>query len=302
METVPVPPSAAVPSGTLDLSTGVHVRYTDRGDLEGETLLFLHGYTDSSFSFSRVLPLVPPVYRSVTFDQRGHGDSERPADGYAMGDFAADAAAVLDALGIERATVVGHSMGSLVAQRLALDHPRLVARLVLVGSAAKGRNENVLALRADVVPLSDPVPRAFARKFQLSAMHAPVPETFVDEVVAASCKLPAHLWRSVLDNILAFDTAAELPRLRCPTLIVWGDQDSLFGREDQDSLLAAIPDARLVTYPETGHCPNWERPDWFARDLLAFATAAHRAGPLPARESGPTAERLSPPRRTPGVR
>src|SRR5262245_37209789 len=103
-------------SQTITLSTGVRLRYVEGGAAGGEATLFLHGYSDSAYSFSRIQPLLPSSVRVIAPDQRGHGDSQRPAGGYAIGDFAEDAVALLDALGIQRATVVGHSMGSLIAQ------------------------------------------------------------------------------------------------------------------------------------------------------------------------------------------
>jgi pimeloyl-ACP methyl ester carboxylesterase len=260
--------------GALELSTGVRLHYTEAGSPDGEAVLCLHGYTDSSFSFSRIMPLLPPVFRTIAPDQRGHGDSDCPPSGYTLTEFAADAAAVLDALGIAHATVIGHSMGSLVAQRFALDHPHRVARLVLVGSATTAANEGVLALRSDVEAVSDPVPAAFVREFQQSMVHVPLPPAFLDTVVAESRKLPARVWRAVLDGILTFDSAAELRTLRCPTLIVWGDRDSAFPRDEQYRLRDGIAGARLTIYSETGHSPQWERPAQFVRDVLAFIASA----------------------------
>jgi non-heme chloroperoxidase len=74
----------------------------------------------------------------------------------------------------------------------------------------------------------------------------------------------------VLEGVLAFDDAADLDRIKAPTLVIWGEHDARFSREEQERLVAAIPDARLLAYLQTGHCPNWERPEWVARDLDAF--------------------------------
>src|SRR4030095_3847088 len=93
-------------------------------------------------------------------------------------------------------------------------------------------------------------------------------------VVAESRKLPARVWRAVLDGILTFDSAAELRTLRCPTLIVWGDRDSAFPRDEQYRLRDGIAGARLTIYSETGHSPQWERPAQFVRDVLAFIASA----------------------------
>src|SRR5215212_9513031 len=120
---------------TARLETGIQIHYAEQGDPGGEALVFLHGYTDSWFSFSRLLPLLDPMrYRAYAIDQRGHGDSERPDGGYAADDLAADVVAFLDAVGAPRATLIGHSMGSIIARRVAETHPDRVARLVLIGA------------------------------------------------------------------------------------------------------------------------------------------------------------------------
>jgi non-heme chloroperoxidase len=257
---------------TMRLATGPLVHYAEQGDPGGETLVFLHGYPDSWFSFSRLLPLLDPAwYRAYAIDQRGFGHSERPADGYAIDDFAADVTSFLDAVGADRATLVGHSMGSFIARRVAETRPERVARLVLIGSAVTPVNEVTLEVRAAVRTLEDPVAPAFAREFAASTVHVPLPEPFFERIVAESVKPPARVWRSAWDGLLAFDDAADLGRIAAPTLLLWGEQDAVFpGRREQERLAAAIPGARLTVYPETGHCPNWERPERVADDLAAF--------------------------------
>lgn len=96
---------------TTTLSTGTSLHFTVQGDPEGEAMVFLHGYSDSWFSFSRVLPLLAPSYHAFALTQRGHGDSGKPQYCYAPEDFAADVDALMDAVGIEEATVVGASTG-----------------------------------------------------------------------------------------------------------------------------------------------------------------------------------------------
>ncbi len=234
----------------------------------------LHGYTDSWFSFSDLLRLLPARYRAFAFSQRGHGDSERPTCCYTMDDFAADVVAFLDAMGVERATVVSHSMGSLAARRMAEAYPERVARLVLVSSPASLSGEMIQGLRAAVQTLEDPISPEFSREWQVSNIYHPVPEPFLERIVAETLKVPARVWRSVSDGWIAFDDAADLGRIAAPTLILWGERDALFGRQEQDRLAAAIPGARLTVYPDTGHCPNWERPEDVAADLNAFLLPA----------------------------
>ena len=77
-----------------------------------------------------------------------------------------------------------------------------------------------------------------------------------------------------MDGLLSFDDARELGRIAAPTLLLWGDHDALFSRGEQERLVKAIPNARLRVYPDTGHCPNWERPELVAADLIAFIQGA----------------------------
>jgi pimeloyl-ACP methyl ester carboxylesterase len=74
--------------------------------------------------------------------------------------------------------------------------------------------------------------------------------------------------------LLAHDDGAGLAQITAPTLLIWGEREALFPREDQDRLVAAIPGARLIIYPQTGHCPNWEHPEQVAADLVAFLREA----------------------------
>jgi non-heme chloroperoxidase len=256
---------------TARLATGPRVHYGEQGDPGREAIVFLHGWPDSWYSFSRVLPLLSERYHAYALDQRGFGDSDRPAGGYTIDDFAADAAAFLDAIGVANATLVGHSMGTFIARRVAERYPERVSRLVLIGSAVSPVNEVLLQVQEAVRTLEDPVSSEFAREFQAGTAHVPLPQAFFEGIVAESLKLPARLWQATFDGLLAFDDAADLGRIAVPTLIMWGERDALFpGGEAQKRLAAAIPGSRLTVYPETGHSPNWERPERVASDLDAF--------------------------------
>ncbi|HYR11913.1 MAG TPA: alpha/beta hydrolase [Longimicrobium sp.] len=256
----------------VTLPSGVRLQYAETGRPDGEPIILLHGYTDSWFSYSRVLPLLAPKYRAISITQRGHGDSDQPGS-YTGDDFAADVDAFMQALGIERATVVGHSMGSFIAQTVAIRYPERVEKLVLVGSGPVAGNEVILGLRDFVQTLSDPVPYDFAYEFQASTVFQPVPQEFLETAVGESLKLPAQVWKDVLDGLIGTENAARLGEIAAPTLIIWGDRDGIFPRADQDALAAAIPNATLSVYPETGHAPHWERPREFAKELEKFVKA-----------------------------
>jgi non-heme chloroperoxidase len=259
---------------TTQLATGPRLHYAEQGDPTGEAIIFLQGYSDSWFSFSRVLPLLSPEYHAFALTQRGHGDSDKPECCYTPNDFAADVDAFMDTVGIDEATLVGASTGALFAQRVVLSYPRRVSRLVLIAPQTPAHeNEALSGFREEVRTLEDPVPPEFVREFQESTIYHPVPQEFLDTVVSESLKLPAHVWRDYLEQAVLsidHDYVVELRVIKAPTLILWGEQDALFPREEQERLAAAIPGATLKVYPETGHAVHWERPEWVARDLEEF--------------------------------
>lgn len=254
----------------IRLASGVRLSYAEQGNRDGVPVILLHGITDSWFSFSPVLPLFDASCRVFALSQRGHGDSARPEGGYAVRDFAADVIAFMDALEIPSAVLVGHSMGSFVAQRVAFEAPQRVRKLVLVGSASTAHNEGVLELLREVEALSDPVPVEFARAFQDSTVYRPLPEDFMQKVTAESLKLPARVWRAAFKGLVEDNDDRRLNSIRVRTLILWGDRDTVFSRSEQEVLISRLPNAALKIYPETGHALHWERPEQFAHDLKQF--------------------------------
>ena len=256
--------------GHVHLGTGPRLHYVESGSRDGSPVVFLHGWPDSWFSFSRVLPLLPSRLRVLAVDQRGFGESDRPDEGYAIADLAGDAIAFLDALGIGRAAFVGHSFGSFVARQAAIAYPSRVTALALIGTGYASVNPVTRDLQHALHDLPNPITADFARDFQASTAYRPIPDDFFDRIVVESLKLPSRLWRVLLDRLLDYEDSDRLWRIACPTLLMWGDQDALFSRTDQDNFLLALPAARLTVYKETGHCPNWERPEDVAADLAAF--------------------------------
>jgi pimeloyl-ACP methyl ester carboxylesterase/tetratricopeptide (TPR) repeat protein len=264
--------SGEVQFSSVVVKTGVRLRYAYKGDPAGTPVIMLHGYTDSWYSFSTVLPLIDNKYRVYVLDQRGHGDSSRPVGGYAMEQFAADVLAFMDELNLKQATLVGHSMGSFVAQHVAAMAPERVTKLVLVASATSVRNNTVLELQREINGLKDtaPVPEAFAREFQVSTAFQPLAPEFLQGVVKESCKAPVHVWREVMAEMLAPEADVQLKKIKTPTLILWGDKETVFPRSEQDALVSALRNSTLKVYPNTGHALHWERPERFVQDLQAF--------------------------------
>jgi non-heme chloroperoxidase len=256
----------------LDLPGRLKVEYVEQGSSDGVPVIMLHGLTDSWYSFTPVFPFLPESLHAFAFSQRGHGDSERPQSGYTPKDFADDVAAFMDVKGIRRAVLVGHSMGSFMTQRFAIDYPERTAAIVLIGSfASLGDKEWAKQFLEDVLRLNDPVPREFALEFQKSTIQQPVPPEFLERIVNESLKVPARVWKCALkEGHIDVSHAAELQRINAPTLIVWGDRDTLIDRTEQDFLVSQIRRADFVAYEGVGHAVHWEAPQRFANDLAGF--------------------------------
>lgn len=171
---------------------------------------------------------------------------------------------------LEQGRSSGAAMGSFVAQQAALAAPERIAGLVLIASATTVRSQVTLELQQAMALLPDTVPAEFAMEFQASTVHQPVPEEFLKRVVAESRKVPARVWRASLAGLLETERFTGLGASRIPALIIWGDRDGMFPRSEQDALMAALPTARLEVYRETGHSPNWERPEEVVRDIERF--------------------------------
>jgi non-heme chloroperoxidase len=269
--------AASFHHGSVQLSTGVQLHYVEQGRQDGPVLVLLHGYTDSYLSFDRVLPLLPRSFHVYALDQRGHGDSSRPECCYSQSDFAADVAAFLDSQGIHRAVLVGHSMGSFIAQQVALEYPERVQALVLIGSAPTVHGNPVAdELMAYVDTLSDPIDPAFVRDFQASTFYRPIPPSFLDTAVSESLKVPARVWQAALAGLIAEDHSSRLGDITVPTLVVGGDQDGFFPVAEQRALAEALPRGSFALYSDTGHAPHVELPHRFVHDVKVFLRQPHR--------------------------
>jgi pimeloyl-ACP methyl ester carboxylesterase len=262
------------------------VAYYEEGD--GEPLLLLHGCPFSSFIWRKVIPLLLFRYRCLAPDLLGLGDTETPQDAdWSLEAQAAMVVGLLDALGIERAHVVGHDHGGAVAQLLAAEHPDRVDRLVISDAEAYDNwpsdEERPFVRATQVYLLGDVVLWAWSLRplFRLTlkeakAVHDPkvLSAELLDGYIRAN--LSDRHRRSKTRRFLAgqFDpgnnrTTTELldglRRFDHPTLLVWAKDDPHFGPEWGERLRRDIPGAvRLELLPETGHLLMEERPEQFA--------------------------------------
>ncbi len=243
----------------------------EQGDRTALPLVLLPGMSDSWSSFSPLLAELPGDLHVLAVSQRGHGASSRPGSGYRPFDYARDVVALLDALALGRAVLVGHSSGSLTARLVASDHPDRVAGLVLLASPLTLRGHPAAAELAAAPELAgDAVPEQFVRAFVRSTVGPSVPARFLDAMVSQSAAVPAHVWRDTFRGLLDHDGTNGLRQLLTPTLLVWGDTDEIATRADQDALLDGVGTSRLLAYEGVGHSPHWEQPARLGADITAF--------------------------------
>ena len=266
-----------IAASTLELGSGLTLSYAAHGDTSGPALVLLPGPTDSWRSYGPVLERIPESIRAIAISQRGHGDSDKPPIGYRVEDFAADVVAFLGHLSIERAVLAGHSGSCLVARRTAIDHPTRVSGLVLEASPTTLRGQQGLESFVDSVlsSLEDPIDPSFARSVVVDTSSSTLAPEMLAELAGEIAKVPARVWKEMFADLLTYDDVAELERIDAPTLLVWGDADTLVTRTMQDVLAERIRHSELIVYAGVGHTPRWEDATRFARDVTAFVERVH---------------------------
>jgi 3-oxoadipate enol-lactonase len=210
----------------------------------------------------------------VTFDNRGFGDTAKPAGPYTTPQLARDALAVLDAAGLERAHVVGASLGGMVAQELALAHPERLDKLVLVCTTPGGEEslpmpERTVALFARAQTLD---PLDALRRFVVNSLSSHAPTALVEEVFAYRVENPPDPdgWRAQLAAGTSHDALARLGNLDLPTLVVHGTEDHVVDHRNALLLAERIPGARLELVEGAGHLLFWEEADRIAALVTEF--------------------------------
>jgi non-heme chloroperoxidase len=274
MHTTPTS-SRTFTEATIQLAGGARIEYARSGAGDSTDVVFIHGWPDSWRSFQPVMAEMPTDISAVSVSLPGFGGSDAIASPARPSDLARSVIALCDALGIERAVFVGHSLGTLVSQRIAERRPDLVRGLVLIGAFAEIPGDVVAELRTIVAGFVDPMDEAFVREFQASTLAAPVPEELFETIVAESMRAPAAVWQATVAGFRA-DRNHGPSGITAPTLLIWGDQDGLARRDQQQRLLTELSVARLEEYRDSGHSPNWEQPARVAGDIAEFVHALDR--------------------------
>jgi pimeloyl-ACP methyl ester carboxylesterase len=256
----------------------VRIAYEIRGE-RGLTILFVHGLGYSRLGWGRGPDLLADDFRVVVFDNRGVGGSDAPPGPYSVPVMVGDAVAVLDAVGAERAHVVGVSLGGYIAQELAVTHPERVEKLVLVSTAPAAGEE--------ALPMPQRGIDGFMRFPTLSreeGLRLLVENSLGDHGVRERPELVEEIYRYRLEHAPPVEawqaqfaagagflrTSKPIEEIAAPTLVLHGGADVIVDPGNAELLARRIPDARVELFPERGHLVIWQEPEWFADRLREF--------------------------------
>jgi pimeloyl-ACP methyl ester carboxylesterase len=253
---------------------GARIYWDEQGS--GEPLLLIMGLSYPSYMWHRSRPVFAKSYRTIALDNRGVGQSDVPPGAYSIALMASDAAAVLDAAGIESAHVFGASMGGMIAQEFALQYPHRVRSLIL-GSTAAGGPHAVQAqpealealLRRDVTPEQ-------AKEAIIPFIYDPgTPRERIDEDMVIRMKWypTPQGYMGQLQGIFGWEASSRLAQITAPTLVIHGESDRLVPPANARLIAERIPGAKLVLIPHASHIFETDQPAAAHHAILEFLAA-----------------------------
>jgi pimeloyl-ACP methyl ester carboxylesterase len=255
-------------------ANGIDIYYEVAGD--GPPLLLIMGLGYGAWAWWRQVPAFTPHHRVITFDNRGVGRTSQPDIPYTIPMLADDTAALLTALGIDRAHILGHSLGGWIAQELALSHPDLIDRLILCGTSFGGPNAIPVTPAALSVILNrdGDIATLYRRGISVAtspdfrAAHSEIVDYLVTQRLAQA--QPTYAYARQAAAGLTITSEDRLARITAPTLVVAGANDLVVPAANADLLADRIPHARVALLPGAGHLFPIEQPDRFNQTVLDF--------------------------------
>ena len=257
---------------------GIRIYYEEHGT--GFPLLLIQGLGYPSGMWFRQIPELSRRFRTIVFDNRGVGKSDKPDEEYSVALMASDASGLLRTLGIQKAHVVGVSLGGYIAQELALSQPDLVDDLVLMATSCGGPRypELTKALWAEVAALAGLPPEEIIRRGMALATTSEFftgsPE-IIDRSVAVRLEELQPLYAFTRQSVAAtnFNSTERAHLIKRPTLILSGAQDRVMPLVLTQELAGKIQGARLVVYPDGAHLLFLEKAEGVNRILLEFLSS-----------------------------
>ncbi len=261
-------------------SNNIELYYETQGS--GAPLILISGLGYPLWQWHKMVPFLAEHFQVITFDNRGVGQSDKPAGPYTAQMLAADTAGLLDALGIEKAIIAGHSMGGFVAQAMALDFPQKVAKLILCSTNFGGPHHvpvtpEAMKVLTDVT--SDTLTRfknglAISTAPDWSEKNPEMIEEWIQWRVANPIDPAPYQAQMAIGFGLMLEAAAfenKLPRLNVPTLILFGAHDKVVPPENASLLAEKISGSKVVILPNAGHFFPIEVAEAASRTITDFA-------------------------------
>lgn len=240
---------------------------------EGTPILLINGLSSPSAVWFRVVPLLSPHHRVITFDNLGTGRTRTPPGPYTMAMLADAAAAVVQDTGESAAHVLGISLGGLIAQELALEHPGMVSSLTLVATHAGAPHMINDQDSLDAIARAADLPAEERTRYLADLVYAnTTPRARIDEDLALRAQHPTSEegYRGQLEGTVGWERLDELHTIACPTLVLHGAKDLLVSVSNARQLAAQIPTARLTVLDDCGHQLFTDQPDIGASAVLDF--------------------------------
>ena len=245
----------------VHLTTGINMAYMEAGNPDGQPLILIHGFSDSSRIWRLAITRLQEQFHIFAVDLRGFGQSDKPAQFiYSMPQHAEDILAFMDALHIPQADFIAHSMGTMIAQTVAFSAPNRVKKLVLASTMARMHETpaDILAMEQlyaglDMQNASELVLQQTFLPFPENCLDKDFPAGYFSTLRLLSGASLAAAWR----GMSLTDNRNFLQFIQAPILILWGTNDSIFTQPYQDEIRSFLPQARFITLENVAHeIPN----------------------------------------------
>lgn len=251
---------------------GMH--YVESG--RGSPFLLLHGVGGSHEMWLPIVSDLARSHRVIAADHRGHGASDKPRGSYTISLFCQDWLALMGALKVDRAHLVGLSMGGAIAMRLAVEHPERVRSLVLVDTWAYSHPDFLALMRKRLERLASGDLAAYAEE-AIPQVYSPAfiaanPEALA-QYRARVAQLNPDSVRAAVEACMSHDMRGRQAEIKAPTLVVVGSEDRLTPLHHSEYLARTIPGARLVIIKRSGHIPHLEQPREFLKVVGDFTAS-----------------------------
>lgn len=251
------------------LLNDVHLYYEEEGN--GPPLFLLHGLTASMVMYEKEMAQLKKNYRVIALDSRGHGQSEKLST-YTLKDHVQDVIALMDHLEIKKATVIGVSMGSYIAQGVAVQSPERVDKLILVSAKSHGKTSSMARLftqyESEIQGLDQLEKMNYLSRYIFHNLE--LIGKSMKEMGETMTVLTPEQQLSANKALEEFDFRAGLHKITAETLIISGKYDGLNPPENGREITSLIPCSRFIEFEKSGHSPNVEEPERFMKTITDF--------------------------------